>query len=438
MNILSAVLASIPDGLILYIQSGILNLITKDRIIRSRFVISLIISLFFGFFAELCFNIFPTGVNLFLALINGLKSCLLVWYMRGKCRISDALTTIIIQEFCSVLCSIIYSAMYGYLGDELYTRTVMRNVVIALTAIAVTFMNIQFKKRRIIIEDISQMISNRVLLFIFLSLFLESGVIEIVEYNISYSSEKIYIINSLLFALTITNAIIVITLIVSVIYRKNSDDINRILRQQVDSQIRHYQKREKLNTEIRGFRHDFNNHVKCLESLLTMERYGEAGRYLQNISNMMPSGEFLFQTGNYIADAILTETQESFENINVEFDGIIPENIDNADLCIVMSNAMNNAAEACCKLSGTNKISVFGNYQQGVFVLIIKNQTLEKGFSTDIIPGTSKSDTESHGFGLSNIQRVVKKYNGAMHTQIKDEMFTLSLTLTINQPEFIS
>lgn len=432
MNVLPALLDPVSAALIFCVEAIILNIVSEGKIIKPRFIMAILIIAVFEFVSEFYYDAFPATIKLFSAFASEFLSCFLMRYSRTNYKLSHALTVIIIQEFCTLIYSVTYAALPMQITELICIRAVWRLIVVSVIVIIALILYYKAKSQSKELRSILNIIPKHVYVFIFLSLFIESGIIQIIELIEPHSSKKTYLAKILLlFVLTIVNAIIVVTLLVSVVYQKYSDNLNQILRQQVDSQLRHYEKREKLNTEIRGFRHDFNNHIKCLESMLSMERYGEAGGYLKKLSNMMPSGEFLFQTGNYIADAILTEIQETFENVNVKFDGLIPENIDNADLCIVLSNAINNAAEACAKLPGENTISVFGNYQQGVFVLIIKNPTIQNGHLTDVMPNTSKSDKESHGFGLSNIQRVVKKYHGAMHTQLKDGIFTLSLTLTI-------
>lgn len=438
MNVLSALLDSVSAALVLCIQVIILNIVSKGETIKSRLIISILITGIFGFTIEFYYDVFPVTLKLFSAFVSEFLSCFLMWFSKTNYKFSDALAILIVQEFCTLIYSVTYAALPMHITESMCVRAACRLIVVSVIMIIALIIYCKVKAQNKKLKNILNIIPKRVYFFMLLSLFIESGVITMLSYDTSYSDGGIYFVRLLMFILTVINTVIIITLLISVVYQKYSDNLNQILRRQVDSQLRHYEKREKLNTEIRGFRHDFNNHVKCLESLLAMEKYGEANRYLQKISNMMPSGEFLFQTGNYIADAILTEIQESFENVSVKFDGFIPENIDNSDLCIVLSNAMNNAAEACCKLPGDNTISVFGNYQQGIFVLIVKNPTIQKVRLTDVMPNTSKSDKESHGFGLSNIQRVVKKYHGALHTQLQDEIFTLSLTLTVNQPVFTS
>lgn len=438
MNIFPALLDPVSAALIFCVEAIILNIVSEGKIIKTRFIIAIVIIAVFEFVSEFYYGSFPTTTQLFFAFVSEFLSCFLMRFSRTNYKLSHALTVIIIQELCTLIYSITYAALPIQVTELMRIRSIWRLIVVSAIVIIALILYCKAKAQNRELKNILNIIPKRVYIFMLLSLFIESGVITMLSYDALHFESGLYFAKLLLFILTIINIVVIITLLISVVYRKYSDNLNQILQQQVDSQLRHYEKREKLNTEIRGFRHDFNNHVKCLESLLAMEKYGEANRYLQKLSNMMPSGEFLFQTGNYIADAILTEIQESFENVNVEFDGFIPEKIDNADLCIVLSNAMNNAAESCCELPGSNAISVFGNYQQGIFVLIIKNPTIQKGHSADVMPNTSKSDKESHGFGLSNIQRVVKKYNGAMHTHLQDGIFTLSLTLTVNQPVFTS
>ena len=438
MNLLSAVIAAVPDTLIICVQVGLIIIVSSKQIIKSRFFLSLFVTALFDIAAELYFDFLSASLNFVIIILNGFKSCFLIWFSIGKCVVSDVLMAIVVQEFCIVICSVIYSALPSEMFNMHYSRWAIQIIILLIILISIL---VQFRKKDkhiVAFENISDVIPKRVFVFAFLSLFTESGVIEMLGSNKSYSPLEMRLIKILLFALTVINAIIITTLVNSVIYGKYNDNLNQMLKRQVDSQLSHYEKREQLNTETRSFRHDFNNHIKCLESMMVMERYTEVRAYLRNLSGMMPSGEFLFRTGNYIADAILTEIQEANENVKVEFKGMIPQSIDNSDVCIILSNAMDNAAEACGKLSGRNTISVYGNCQQGIFVLVINNPTVQDGYAMDEIPKTSKHDRSSHGFGLSNIQRIVKKYNGTIHTLIENGVFTLSLTLSVDQTVHIS
>lgn len=287
-------------------------------------------------------------------------------------------------------------------------------------------------RNKIINEAVSD-IPVHICILIFIALFLEDGLIEVLCYSTTKIELQIRTVKVLSLLLIICVTVLIISLTVNVLYQKYYVRLNNILEQQISSQLLHYEKREKINSEIRSFRHDFNSHVRCLESLMSARKFDEATAYLEKISGIMPSGEFLFRTGNFISDAILTEAQENSapDNITISFKGCIPQNVDSTDLCIILSNALKNATEACRDLSGSKTVSVYGNYQQEVLVLIIKNPTTLEGYAKDVFPKASKSDKLSHGFGLSNIRHTVKKYDGTIHTLIEDGFFTLSVTLKL-------
>ncbi|MCD7729937.1 MAG: ATP-binding protein, partial [Oscillospiraceae bacterium] len=49
-----------------------------------------------------------------------------------------------------------------------------------------------------------------------------------------------------------------------------------------------------------------------------------------------------------------------------------------------------------------------------------------------------KKDRLNHGFGLSNIENVVNKYDGKMQISCNDGMFTLSITLNNTEADLFS
>ena len=202
-----------------------------------------------------------------------------------------------------------------------------------------------------------------------------------------------------------------------------------LLENQIQTQISYYEDREKTYAEIRRFKHDYINHISCIRSMLKAERYDEISEYLGNITDMLPADKLSFNTGNFISDAILSDKQNRIkkENITIEFDGTIPTSINEADLCIILGNAIDNAIEACLAFDGEKKIMIYGGFSHSYFILKISNPT-NKTESNNIFPFTTKPNRTEHGFGLLNIKSVVDKYSGYMKIDNKDNVFTLSLT----------
>lgn len=430
MNVLSATIYAISDTMILCVQILFLSVITEKRCPKIRFVAIAFAATAIGFIFELLGD----GSAYLMLIFNFPRLCLLTLVALKSFGLKEIMIAMIIQFMCSVL----NTAVTSLLPTDITTNNPYMNYIpmIAIPA-CMLILSIIFKRKseyqNKIISGAVSSIPIHIYIFTLIALVLEDGLIEGLCYHTPQIQMQIKTVKILSLLLIICITVLIISLTVNVLYQKHYVRINNILEEQVNSQLLNYKKREKINSEIQSFRHDFNSHVKCLEALMSSQKFNEATEYLKKISGMMPFGEFLFRTGNYISDAILTEAQENSaaDNVTISFKGCITQNIDSTDLCIILSNALKNAIEACCNLSESKTVSVYGNYQQDVLVLIIKNPTALKGSAKDIFPKTSKPDKLSHGFGFSNMQHVVNKYDGTMHTLIEDGFFTLSITLKL-------
>ena len=97
------------------------------------------------------------------------------------------------------------------------------------------------------------------------------------------------------------------------------------------------------------------------------------------------------------------------------------------DICIVLSNALDNAIHACKSLDdGKEKyIRVSGRIQGDFLMMEVENSFHRKGVF-------------KKGTGLSNVKTVAEKYGGAMSIETKGDIFVLHVLLIIPQhPESI-
>ena len=90
------------------------------------------------------------------------------------------------------------------------------------------------------------------------------------------------------------------------------------------------------------------------------------------------------------------------------------------DLCIVLSNALDNAIHACKNMdAGLEKyIRVSGRMQGDFLMMEIENSFDGKG-------------TCKQGTGLSNVKAVAEKYGGTMSIETQDNAFVLHVLLII-------
>ncbi len=416
-----------------------LSVVTERSCSKLRFAVIAFTAAVTGFVIQMLFreingNYMNESYFFLLLFLDFPRLCLLALIALKNFGFREIVTTLIIQFMCLGLSSSVTALLPTDITvNNPYAVCIPKIAVPAFILILLFVFKRKTKYNVKIVNGVYSSIPVHIYIFVLITLFLEDGLVELLCYGTSKIEMKIKAAKVLLLLLNICVTVLIISLTVNVLYQKHYVRINNILEDQVNSQILHYKKREKIDLEIQGFRHDFNNHIKCIEALMAAQKFDEATAYLEKISGMMPFGEFLFRTGNYISDAILTEVQENCatDNININFKGCIPQNFDSTDLCIIFSNALKNAVEACRDLPESKIVFVYGNYQQGVMVLIIKNPTAIKGYAKDIFPKTSKPDKLSHGFGFYNMQHIVNKYDGTIHTLIEDGFFTLSITLKL-------
>lgn len=160
---------------------------------------------------------------------------------------------------------------------------------------------------------------------------------------------------------------------------RSRNELNISLHQQAAN----YREMNQLNEELRGFRHDIKNHMLSLSSLLENKDYGQAEEYISTISDTLSATTKIINTENYIFDALLAEkaTKAKARHIEVESEVLINKQlkIKNSDWSILFGNALDNAIEACEKVTDMSpKITIFIQYTGNILQTRISNTASEK------------------------------------------------------------
>lgn len=228
---------------------------------------------------------------------------------------------------------------------------------------------------------------------------------------------------------------------------QSEEQKNKLLfyKQQLADMTDHVRELEQLYDGIKGMRHDINNYVADMEQLLEVcasEQHmseqirREAGQYLQSMQKAASELSFRFSTGNPVTDVILNRKGQICAQENIALDGelLYPTKlgIEAFDIGILLNNALDNAIEACRRVSeNENRTIHFTGYSKGrMFFLVVENsydgtamRIEENGLRT------TKADEEMHGLGMSNMRSCVEKYYGTMQYELGEDMFILTIML---------
>lgn len=192
-----------------------------------------------------------------------------------------------------------------------------------------------------------------------------------------------------------------------------------------DAQVRYI-------NEIRSIRHDIQAHMVVLQYYLESENYEKAKAYLQDMRQHQNLDSVIIKdTGHDLVNAIVSDTlNRSTKNIEFQLEGMLPLNfhMTEYDICTLFSNLFSNAREACEKLREKEPIisMEISNSKEGCGIAI-QNPIEWKVETNGLGISTTKKDKESHGFGLKNIIKVVKQYNGKIDFLVTDASFRVEI-----------
>lgn len=193
---------------------------------------------------------------------------------------------------------------------------------------------------------------------------------------------------------------------------------------------------------IRSQKHDLSNYLSTLYGLLCLEDYEDAKNYITKINDRVSNMNKIIETNHPVITALVSmKKNKAFEeNIDMELEIDMPEDIsiDFVDLSIIIGNLLDNAIEACISMDKNleRKIKLSINVKENHLILEVNNTKSQKiKLKTRDITGrfTTKVDQENHGFGLGNIEFIVKQYNGIMNIEDLGKEFKVNITLPMEK-----
>ncbi len=197
----------------------------------------------------------------------------------------------------------------------------------------------------------------------------------------------------------------------------------------------YYEELEQNQAQVRRLRHDMNNHLTVLRSLLDSGSLKEADQYLKDLETRMTAGNRAF-CKNSIVNAVLNAKYnlavehgiDCFFHIDLQK----LTGIDAVSLCCLFSNTLDNAIEASVKIPDPHDrhISVKARVtENGYFTYEITNAKKNAVLEQKGILKSDKEDPAAHGLGLSSVWEVVEKYSGTLDLSYTEDTFTVTVLI---------
>ncbi len=185
--------------------------------------------------------------------------------------------------------------------------------------------------------------------------------------------------------------------------------------------------------EVRKLHHDLNNHMTVLLNLLDGSGSQKAHEYIERIGFQKSEHEAEVWTGNPTVDFLLNfkgkEARKQGISVTIHADSVAFDSIHDDDLCTIVANLLDNAIEACGRITdGSRWIQVSIRKMEAIVIIKIENSCA----SSPTVKGswfpTTKHDTARHGFGIRNVQAAADRYGAVFASSYQDHVFTSSVT----------
>ena len=199
-----------------------------------------------------------------------------------------------------------------------------------------------------------------------------------------------------------------------------------LLEQQEHSLTQYVEEAKTHYDETKSFRHDIRNHIAVVKNLLRSGKLEEAVSYMEDMDDMAEKMSFPCSTNNPVVDILVGNKLGIAKGMGIDVDCSLllpyPCSLRDIDICIVLSNALDNAIQAVKKLDDSIEkyIRVSGRIQGDFLMVEIENSFHGKG-------------AFKKGTGLSNVKKVAEKYGGAMSIETQENVFILHVLLIIPQ-----
>ena len=221
--------------------------------------------------------------------------------------------------------------------------------------------------------------------------------------------------------------------LIDLIFRGAID--RRIAAFQKDLMEKHITEVENIYKQMRGWRHDYHNHIQVIKAHRSLGQDEKIDDYLNSLEADLTSVDTLIKSGNVMVDAILNSKLSLAVNrkISVNAKAVVPKDItvSEIDLCVISGNLLDNAIEACLRIDSEDKrfIRVYMDLKRENLYLSVTNSSGGKIQKQDGRYISGKG--ENHGFGLMRVDKIVDKYAGYIKRRDEDGAFTSEIMLPL-------
>ena len=184
---------------------------------------------------------------------------------------------------------------------------------------------------------------------------------------------------------------------------------------------------ENMYRQMRGWRHDFRNHIQTMLILMENGENQRLKEYLEGLNADLTEVDQVLKTGNVMADAILNSklSLARAKGIAVNAKAKVPDRM-----------RMDNAIEACLRIEEPEKrfIRVYiGIMKQQLYISVTNSmgKRPEKTGGRFLSSKSGRDEMARFGFGLMRIDVIAEQNGGYVNRQNEEGVFATEVMLPL-------
>jgi len=221
-------------------------------------------------------------------------------------------------------------------------------------------------------------------------------------------------------ALTLAGCCILVLLALLLLQRRRSESVTA--KKQAALIERHMEEVKNIYDTMRGWRHDYHNHIQTIKAHAALHQYRELDDYLSELDADLESVDTMIKSGNVMLDAIVNSKVSLARSrgilVNVKAIATEGMRVSDIDLCVIIGNLVDNAIDACARVGQEDRrfIRIYIGSLKGQLYISVTNATAETTRNQSGLYPSLKAGA-MHGQGLRRVDGVVDRYGGYLNRQ---------------------
>ncbi len=188
-----------------------------------------------------------------------------------------------------------------------------------------------------------------------------------------------------------------------------------------------------VQEQAAAYRHDLRHHLQYLSVCIENQALDQAQEYIRSLHEKVDEQTVTRYCENMPVNLVLsTFTGQALEagiDMSVKIHLSSTTHVSDMDMCVLLSNALENAIHGASLAKGQGKetkVQVYGYEKNNRIFLEVSNSCTDEVVIEDGIPVTRE---QGHGIGVRSICAIIKKYEGIYTFDVKDNWFVLRLSI---------